>query len=246
MNHGQDVVIVGAARTPQGKLMGQLAPLSAVELGGAAIVGALDKAGVAPDVVEAVIMGQVLQAGSGQNPARQAAAKAGIPLYAHATTVNKVCLSGLSAIIDAVRMLRLGEAEVAVAGGQESMSNAPHLLPGLRSGQLYGNSTLVDSAAHDGLTDAFEHESMGSVTDQTNEQLRISRADQDAAALASHQRAAAAQDNGLFLSEITPVKVPQRRCEPVLATSDEGIRANTTIEVLGRLKPAFSPARLLP
>lgn len=241
MNHGQDVVIVGAARTPQGKLMGQLAALSAVELGGAAIAGALDKAGLAPDAVEAVIMGQVLQGGSGQNPARQAAAKAGIPLHAHATTVNKVCLSGLSAIIDAARMLRLGEAEVVVAGGQESMSNAPHLLPGLRSGQLYGNSTLLDSAAHDGLTDAFEHESMGSVTDRTNEQLRISREDQDAAAVASHQRAAAAQDNGWFQSEIIPVKVPQRRGEAVLATQDEGIRANTTTEVLGRLKPAFSP-----
>ena len=241
MNHGQDVVIVGAARTPQGKLMGQLAPLSAVELGGAAIAGALDKAGIAPELVEAVIMGQVLQAGSGQNPARQAAAKAGIPLSAHATTVNKVCLSGLSAIIDASRLLRLGEAEVAVAGGQESMSNAPHLLPGFRSGQLYGNSAILDSAAHDGLIDAFEHESMGSVTDRANEELQISRADQDTAALASHQRAAAAQDNGRFQSEIIPVKVPQRRGEAVLATSDEGVRANTTMEVLGRLKPAFSP-----
>lgn len=241
MNHSQDVVIVGAARTPQGKLMGQLAALSAVELGGAAIAGALDKARIAPNMVEVVIMGQVLQAGSGQNPARQAAAAAGIPLHAHATTVNKVCLSGLSAIIDASRMLRLGEAEVAVAGGQESMSNAPHLLPGFRSGQLYGNSTLLDSAALDGLIDAFEHESMGSVTDRANEELQISRADQDTAALASHQRAAAAQDNGLFQSEITPVKVPQRRGEAVLATSDEGIRANTTIEVLSRLKPAFSP-----
>lgn len=241
MNHGQDVVVVGAARTPQGKLMGQLAALSAVELGGAAIAGALDKAGIAPDMVQVVIMGQVLQAGSGQNPARQAAAAARIPLHAHATTVNKVCLSGLTAIIEASRMLRLGEAELVVAGGQESMSNAPHVLPGLRSGQLYGNSILLDSAAHDGLTDAFEHESMGSVTDRTNERLRISRADQDAAAVASHQRAAAAQHDGRFQSEIIPVKVPQRRGEAVLATSDEGIRANTTIEVLGRLKPAFSP-----
>ncbi|MCO4273816.1 acetyl-CoA C-acetyltransferase [Pseudarthrobacter sp. HLT3-5] len=240
MSHSQDVVIVGAARTPQGKLMGQLAALSAVELGGAAIAGALDKAGIAPETVEVVMMGQVLQAGSGQNPARQAAAAAGIPLHAHATTVNKVCLSGLSAIIDASRMLRLGEVEVAVAGGQESMSNAPHLLPGFRSGQLYGNSTLLDSAAHDGLIDAFEHESMGLVTDRANEELQISRADQDKAAFASHQRAAAAQDNGLFQSEITPVKVPQRRGEAVLATSDEGVRANTTFEVLSGLKPAFS------
>ncbi|MHA7196505.1 acetyl-CoA C-acetyltransferase [Paenarthrobacter nitroguajacolicus] len=240
MNHGQDVVIVGAARTPQGKLMGQLAALSAADLGGAAIAGALDHAGVAPEAVEAVIMGQVLQAGSGQNPARQAAAAAGIPLHAHATTVNKVCLSGLSAIIDATRMLQLGEAAVVVAGGQESMSNAPQLLPGFRSGQLYGNSTLLDSAAHDGLIDAFDHESMGSVTDRTNEELQIPRSEQDAAALASHQRAAAAQDNGRFHSEIVPVKVPQRRGEAVLATSDEGIRADTTLEVLDRLKPAFS------
>ncbi|MBE4719529.1 acetyl-CoA C-acyltransferase [Pseudarthrobacter sp. AB1] len=242
MNHGQDIVIIGAARTPQGRLMGQLAPLSAVELGGAAIAGALSKAGVAPEAVEAVVMGQALQAGAGQNPARQAAVAAGIPLAAHAATVNKVCLSGLTAIIEASRLLRLGEANVVVAGGQESMSNAPHLLPGSRTGTPYGNAALVDSAAHDGLTDAFDHEAMGLATDRANAALQIPRAEQDQVAAASHLRAAAAQNNGLFDAEIVPVKVPQRRGGIVLATADEGVRANTTAQVLAGLKPAFSPS----
>lgn len=241
MNHTTDVVIVGAARTPQGKLMGQLAPVSAVELGGAAIAGALSKAGIRPDAVEAVIMGQVLQAGAGQNPARQAAVAGGIPLSAHAATVNKVCLSGLSAIIEASRLLRLGEAAVVVAGGQESMSNAPHLLAGSRGGHLYGDAALMDSAAHDGLTDAFDHEAMGVATDRANDALGIVRADQDTAAARSHQRAAAAQAAGLFEAEIVPVKVPQRRGHVELAGTDEGVRPESTAESLSKLRPAFSP-----
>lgn len=242
MNTSSDVVIVGAARTPQGKLMGQLAPLSAVELGGAAIAGALEKAGVRPDAVEAVVIGHVLQAGAGQNPARQAAVAGGVPLSAHAATVNKVCLSGLSAIIEATRLLRLGEAAVVVAGGQESMSNAPHLLPGSRTGHLYGDAALIDSAAHDGLTDAFDQESMGLATDRANAALGILRADQDQAAADSHRRAAAAQAAGLFDLEIIPVKVPRRRGESELVTRDEGVRPNSTEESLGKLRPAFSAA----
>lgn len=241
MNRSTDVVIVGAARTPQGRLMGQLAPLSAVELGGAAIAGALDKARICPDAVDAVIMGHVLQAGAGQNPARQAAVAGGIPLSAHAATVNKVCLSGLSAIIDASRMLRLGEAEVVVAGGQESMSNAPHLLRDSRVGHLYGDAALIDSAAHDGLTDAFDHEAMGLATDRVNDALSIRRADQDQTAADSHRRAAAAQAAGLFDAEIVPVKVPRRRGKAELVGSDEGVRANSTPESLAGLRPAFSP-----
>ncbi|MDQ0826043.1 acetyl-CoA C-acetyltransferase [Arthrobacter sp. B2I5] len=242
MNSSSDVVIVGAARTAQGKLMGQLAPLSAVELGGAAIAGALDKAGLRPEAVEAVIMGHVLQAGAGQNPARQAAVLGGIPLSAHAATVNKVCLSGLSAIIEASRLLRLGEAIVVVAGGQESMSNAPHLLTGSRAGHLYGDAALIDSAARDGLTDAFNHESMGLATDRANDALGILRADQDKLAAASHQRAAAAQAAGRFDAEIIPVKVPRRRGEAELARIDEGVRPDSTEESLGKLRPAFSAA----
>lgn len=239
--HHTDIVIVGAARTPQGRLMGQLAPLTAMELGGAAIAAAVDRAGISPAAVGAVIMGHVLQAGAGQNPARQAAVAGGIPLGAHAVTVNKVCLSGLSAIIDAIRLMRLGEADVVVAGGQESMSNAPHLLPGSRAGHLYGDSALIDSAAHDGLTDAFDHQAMGLATDHANEALGMTRADQDKAAADSHRRAAAAQSEGIFDAEIVPVKVPRRRGEAQLASADEGVRADSNEETLAKLRPAFSP-----
>jgi acetyl-CoA C-acetyltransferase len=241
MNRSEDVVIVGAARTPQGRLMGQLAPLSAVELGGAAIAAAVDRARIRPETVDAVIMGQVLQGGAGQNPARQAAVAGGIPLSAHAATVNKVCLSGLSAIIDASRLLRLGEATVVVAGGQESMSNAPHLLPGFRAGHLYGDAALIDSMARDGLTDAFDHEAMGLATDHANAALGIARAEQDKAAADSHRRAAAAQGAGLFDAEIVSLKVPRRRGEAELAAMDEGVRADSNEESLGRLRSAFSP-----
>lgn len=240
MKHREEIVIVGAARTPQGRLAGQLSPVPAVELGGVAIAGALDKANISPSVVEAVIMGHVLQAGAGQNPARQAAAAGGIPLSTYAVTTNKVCLSGLSAIIDATRLLRLGEAEVVVAGGQESMSNAPHLLAGSRTGFVYGDTTLIDSAAHDGLTDAFDHEAMGLATDRANEALGIPRAGQDQAAVDSHLRAAAAQTAGRFDAEIVPVQVPQRRGQTEVAVTDEGVRSSSTPESLAGLRPSFS------
>lgn len=242
MNRKEDVVIVGAARTPQGRLMGQLAALSAVELGGAAIAAALDRAGISADAIDAVVMGHVIQAGAGQNPARQAAVAGGIPLGAHAVTVNKVCLSGLSAIIEASRLLQLGEAEVVIAGGQESMSNAPHLLPGSRAGHLYGDAVLTDAVALDGLTDAFDHESMGLNTDRANDLLGIGRAEQDKAAADSHRRAAAAQDAGYFDTEIVPVKVPRPRGTAELAGRDEGVRPDSNAESLSKLRPAFSPA----
>jgi acetyl-CoA C-acetyltransferase len=241
MNRAEDVVIVGAARTPQGRLMGQLAPLTAVELGGAAIAAALDRARIGTAAVDAVIMGHVLQAGAGQNPARQAAVAAGISLNAHAVTVNKVCLSGLSAIIEASRLLRLGEAAVVVAGGQESMSNAPHLLLGSRAGHLYGNAALVDSAARDGLTDAFDQEAMGLATDRANRTLNISRNEQDEVAASSHRRAAAAQSTGIFDAEIVPIKVSKRRGETALVGTDEGVRQDSNEESLAKLRSAFSP-----
>ena len=237
---GQDIVIVGAARTPQGKLMGQLAALSAVQLGAAAIAAALGRSGIDPAAVDAVIVGQVLTAGAGQNPARQSSVAAGIPLSTPAVTVNKVCLSGLTAIIEGVRLLRLGEAEVVVAGGQESMSQAPHLLAGSRAGYLYGSVTVLDSAGHDGLTDAFDEELMGIATDRANGNLQLSRASQDRIAALSHQRAAAAQAQGLFDAEIAPVAVPQKRSSPALVSLDEGVRPQSTQEVLAGLKPAFT------
>ena len=236
----QDIVIVGAARTPQGKLMGQLAALSAVKLGAAAIAAALERSGIGPAAVDAVILGQVLTAGAGQNPARQSSVAAGIPLNTPAVTVNKVCLSGLTAIIEGVRLLRLGEADVVVAGGQESMSQAPHLLARSRAGYLYGNVTALDSASHDGLTDAFDDELMGIATDRANADLQLSRAAQDRIAALSHQRAAAAQAEGLFDAEIAPVAVPRNRSSPTLVSTDEGVRPQSTLEVLAGLKAAFT------
>lgn len=234
-----DVVIVGAARTPQGKLMGQLSSLSAVQLGAAAIAAALGSSGITPANVDACIMGQVLTAGAGQNPARQSSVAAGIPLSAPAVTVNKVCLSGLSAIIQGIRLLKLGEADVVVAGGQESMSQAPHLLTGSRTGYPYGGITALDSASHDGLTDAFDQESMGLATDRANAELKLSREKQDYVAAMSHRRAAAAGAEGRLSAEIAPVSVLQRRGAPLLISHDEGIRAESTAEVLAGLKPAF-------
>jgi acetyl-CoA acetyltransferase family protein len=236
-----EVVILAGSRTPQGRVNGQLSSLTAVQLGAAAITGALSRAGVAPGQVDAVLMGQVLQAGCGQNPARQSSIGAGIPWNVPAMTVNKVCLSGLAAVIDAARLIRLGEADVVVAGGQESMSLAPHLLPGSRQGWAFGSVTALDHAAHDGLTDAFDGLSMGLSTEHVNGRLGINRADQDAVAAASHQRAAEAAENGIFDNEITPISVPQRRGEPRLISTDEGVRGDSTTETLGRLRPAFSP-----
>ena len=235
-----DVVIVAGARTPFGRIAGNLGARTAVELGTVAIRGALEKAGVSPDDVDAVIMGQVLQAGAGQNPAKQSAVAAGIPWRVPAITLNKVCLSGLVAVTDAARLIRLGEADVVVAGGQESMTNAPHVLPGSRKGHLYGSIELVDTTAHDGLTDAFDHESMGSSTERFNERYGLGRAEQDEVAAASHVRAGRAQADGLFDAEIVPVEIPQRKGDPVVVTTDEGVRPDSTPETLGKLRPAFA------
>ena len=233
-------VIVHGARTPMGRLLGGLKDCSAVELGGIAIAAALERAGVRPEQVEYVIVGQVLQAGAGQLPARQAAVRAGIPMTVPALTVNKVCLSGLDAIALADQLIRAGEFDVIVAGGMESMTNAPHLLPKSRTGHRYGSIEMLDSMAHDGLRDAYDEISMGESTDRHNARLGITRADQDAFAALSHQRAAVAAKNGIFDEEITPVSVQQRRGDPVVISADEGIRPDTTVQTLARLTPAFS------
>jgi acetyl-CoA C-acetyltransferase len=223
-------VIVGAARTPVGRLLGSLAGKSASDLGGVAIAAALSRAGIAPDQVQYVVMGQVLQAGCGQISARQAAVKAGIPFTAPAVTINKVCLSGLDAITYAARLIRLGEYDVVVAGGMESMTQAPHLLPKSRSGFKYGPVTMIDSMAYDGLTDAFDQVSMGESTEAHVAKLGITRAEQDEFAARSHQRAAAAAKNGLFAAEIADVDG---------VSEDEGIRPDTSTETLAKLRPAF-------
>ncbi|MEV4552662.1 acetyl-CoA C-acetyltransferase [Nonomuraea wenchangensis] len=233
-------VIVAGARTPIGKLLGALSGQSAVELGGIAIKAALERAGVAPEAVEYVIMGQVLQAGAGQIPSRQAAVKAGIPMTVPSITINKVCLSGLDAIALADQLIRAGEFEIVVAGGMESMTNAPHLLPGLRKGVKYGGSEVVDSMAHDGLFCAFDQCAMGESTERHNSRLGIGREEQDAVSARSHQLAAAAIKNGVFDDEIVPVPIPQRRGEPVLVKEDEGVRGDTTAETLAKLRPAFA------
>lgn len=235
-----DIVIVAAARTPQGRLKGQLASFSAPQLGGFAIAGALEKAGIPADAVDAVIMGQVLPAGSGQNPARQAALAAGLGWDVPASSVNKVCLSGLTAIIDAKRMIASGDATVVVAGGMESMTRAPHLLTGSRDGYAYGSIEVLDHMAYDGLTDAYDKESMGASTERLNPAFGITRGAQDHVAALSHARAAAARDAGLFAAEIVEVEVPQRRGEPTRVAQDEGIRDTTTEETLAGLRPAFS------
>jgi len=240
MNAENDVVIVAAARTPQGRLKGRLAPLTAVQLGAVAIRGALERGGIPAEAVDAVLVGQVLQAGAGQNAARQAAIAAGIGWDVHAATVNKVCLSGLTAIIDAARMLRLGDATVVVAAGMESMTRAPHLLMNSREGYAYGSVEVLDHLAYDGLTDAYDRESMGASTERANARFDVTREAQDAVAARSHQRAAAAQADGLFDAEIVPVEIPQRKGDPVVVTSDEGIRADTTVETLAKLRPAFA------
>jgi acetyl-CoA C-acetyltransferase len=233
-------VIVAGARTPMGRLLGSLKSFSGADLGGFAIKAALDRAGIGGDQVQYVIMGQVLQAGAGQIPARQAAVKGGIPMSVPALTVNKVCLSGLDAIALADQLIRAGEFDVIVAGGQESMTNAPHLLPKSREGFKYGSIEMLDAMAYDGLTDSFEGIAMGESTEKHNTRLGIKRPEQDEIAALSHQRAAAAQKNGVFEAEITPIEIPQRRGEAVVFSKDEGIRAETTAESLGKLRPAFT------
>ncbi|MER6014505.1 acetyl-CoA C-acetyltransferase [Streptomyces bluensis] len=238
--NGNTSVIVAGARTPMGRLLGSLKSFSGADLGGFAIKAALDRAGIGGDQVQYVIMGQVLQAGAGQIPARQAAVKAGIPMNVPALTINKVCLSGLDAIALADQLIRAGEFDVIVAGGQESMTNAPHLLPKSREGYKYGAVEMLDAMAHDGLTDSFENIAMGESTERHNTKLGIGRAEQDEIAALSHQRAAAAQKNGVFEAEITPVEIPQRKGDPLVFSQDEGIRGETTAESLGKLRPAFT------
>lgn len=238
--NASDIVIVAAARTPQGRLKGQLAPFTAPQLGSFAIRGALEQASIDPADVDAVIMGQVLAAGSGQNAARQAALGAGLGWGVPAHSVNKVCLSGLTAVIDAARMIRTGDAEVVVAGGMESMTRAPHLLMGSRDGWSYGSVEVLDHMAFDGLTDAYDKESMGASTERHNARYELTREAQDAVAALSHQRAAAAQEAGVFDAEIVAVEVPQRRGPATQVTADEGVRPDTTVESLAGLRAAFA------
>jgi acetyl-CoA C-acetyltransferase len=234
-------VIVAGARTPIGKLSGGLASFSAMDLGGLAIKSALERAGVSPDEVDYVFMGQVLQGGQGQITARQAAVKADIPMTVPATTINKVCLSGLNSIYLADQLINAGDATIVVAGGMESMTNAPYLLPGARAGYRMGNGSLVDSMIYDGLWDAFDDVHMGSGTEgYTKAKGRITRDRQDSLAAASHEKAAAAIKDGKFVDEIVPVSVPQRKGDPIVIDTDEGVRPGTTPETLGKLKPAFS------
>jgi acetyl-CoA acetyltransferase family protein len=233
-------VVVAGARTPMGRLQGSLKDFSGADLGGVAIRGALDKAGVDPQQVEYVIMGQVLTAGAGQIPARQAAVAAGIPMTVPALTINKVCLSGLDAIALAAQLVRLGEFDVVVAGGQESMSQAPHLLLGSRNGYKYGDVPLRDHMQYDGLWDAFTDVAMGELTEAANQADQyFGREEQDAFAARSHQLAAQGWKNGLYDDEVVPVAIPQRKGDPILFKEDEGIRPDTTVESLARLKPAF-------
>src|SRR5260370_8642502 len=234
-----EAVIAGGARTPIGRLLGSLKDLAATDLGGVVIKAGLERAGIAGGDGDYVVMGQVLQAGGGQIPSRQAAVAAGIPMTVPSITINKVCLSGLDAIALAAQLIRAGEFDIVVAGGMESMTRAPDLLPGARAGHKYGAMELLDAMALDGLTDPFEHTPMGELTDAHNKRLGIGRAEQDDFAALSHQRAAAAIKDGLLNDEIVAVPVPQRRGDPALFDTDEGVRGDTTAESLARLRPAF-------
>lgn len=238
--NANDVVIVNGARTPQGKLLGSLAALSAVELGAHAIKHALERSGVSPETVDYVYMGNVVQAGNGQNPAKQAAVAAGLPMTVPAMTLNKVCLSGLVAVTEAARMIRAGEASVVVAGGMESMTNAPHLALGARKGKAYGDMSLADSLANDGLVDAALGVAMGELTETGNSERSIGREQQDQVAARSHQLAGEAQTSGVFAEEIAPLEIPQRKGDPVTVSKDEGVRPESTAEGLGKLRAAFT------
>ena len=234
-------VIVAGARTPMGRMSGSLKGFSGSDLGGFAIKGALAKSGVAPEDVDYVIMGQVLYAGEGQIPARQAAVKAGIPMTVPALSLNKVCLSGIDAIALADQLIRAGEFEIIVAGGQESMTNAPHLLEKSREGFKYGNVTLRDHMDYDALSDVFTMQGMGGLTESANTGERaVSREEQDAFTARSHQNAAKAWKDGYFDHEVVTVEIPQRKGEPIEFKTDEGIRADTTPESLAGLRPAFA------
>jgi acetyl-CoA C-acetyltransferase len=235
-------VIVAGARTPIGKFRGSLAGFSAIDLGGIAIAEALARSGVAPERVDYVIMGHVLQAGQGQITARQAAIAGGVPKEVPAITVNKVCLSGMSAVAMADQMIRAGEIDIAVAGGMESMTNAPYVLPKAREGSRLGDADLVDSMIHDGLWSTFTEQHMGQGTDEVSAELGITREAQDAWAARSHQRAHAAWESGALAEEVVAVQVPQRAGEPAWFDRDEGIRPDTSVDVLAGLRPAFGAA----
>jgi acetyl-CoA C-acetyltransferase len=239
-NTGGSVIVAGA-RTPIGRLLGGLKSLSAAELGGVAIKAALEKAGVSGDQVDYLIMGQVIQAGAGQNPARTAGIAAGLPMSLPSITINKVCLSGVNAIAMADQLIRAGEHDIVVAGGMESMTNAPHLLPKSREGTKYGDATLVDSMAYDALYDQTTQQAMGLLTEECNAAgANLTREEQDEFSARSHQKAALAWKNGVFDDEVVPVEIPQRKGDPIVVSQDEGVRGDTTAESLGKLRPAFS------
>ena len=239
MNDNPSVIVAGA-RTPIGKLAGALKDFTAMDLGGIAIKAALERSGVPGDQVDYVIMGHVLQAGQGQITARQAAVKGGIPMDVPALTINKVCLSGLDAIALADQLIRAGEVEIVVAGGMESMTNAPYLLPKARQGYRYGNAEILDATFHDGLFDAFDQVPMGEGTERHNGRFGLTREEQDEFAARSHELAAAAIKEGRFAEEIVPVEIPQRKGDPIVVSEDEGVRPGTTSETLAKLRPAFT------
>ena len=240
MSFNDGAVVLAGARTPMGRLQGSLAGQSAADLGGVAIASAIERSQLPAQDIDYVIMGQVLQAGTGQNAARQAAIKGGLGMAIPALTINKVCLSGIDAIALADQLIRAGEFDAVVAGGMESMSGAPHLLVGSREGVKYGDWTMVDALAFDGLTCAFDECAMGAATENYNERYGLTRTEQDEVAAASHARAAAAQEARLFEAEIAPVTIPQRKGDPIVVTEDEGIRASTTVDSLGGLRAAFA------
>jgi acetyl-CoA C-acetyltransferase len=235
----EEAVIVAGVRTPVGRFLGGLAPLTAPKLGAIAVREAVKRAGLKPEQIDECIMGNVVQAGLGQNPARQAALLGGLAPHVGALTINKVCGSGLKAVALAAQAVKLGDSEIVVAGGMESMSNCPYLLPGARNGYRMGNGELVDSMIHDGLWDAYENYHMGNTGELVSEKYHVTREQQDAYALESHRKALAAMAEGRFDSQIVPVEIPQKKGDPVVISKDEGPRADTTIEALRKLKPAF-------
>ena len=235
-------VIISGARTPIGKLSGSLAGFSGSDLGGIAIKAALERAGISGDQVDYVFMGQVLQAGAGQMTARQAAVAGGVPMSVPSTTINKVCLSGINSIMLADLLIQAGQAAIVVAGGMESMTNAPYLLPDARSGMRIGDKSVVDSMMYDGLFCAFDQCAMGAGTEKYAASAGLGREEQDIVAAASNERAARAQKDGLFDDEIVKVSIPQRKGDPIEFSQDEGVRAETTVESLGALRPAFDKA----
>jgi acetyl-CoA C-acetyltransferase len=239
MSDKREAVIISAVRTPTGKFQGALKDFSAPELGAMVVRESVARAGVKPEEVDEVIMGNVIQAGVGQNPARQAALRGGIPFGVSAVTINKVCGSGLKAVMMAAQGIQLGDAEVVVAGGMESMTNAPYLLPKARQGYRLGNAELVDAMIHDGLWCAFENYHMGNTGEVVAERYHVTRAEQDEYALNSHRKAAAAIKAGKFKDEILAVEIPQKKGEPFIFDTDETVREDTSLEVLGKLKPAF-------